>query len=652
MPPTTRFRDLPASGPEHGSLRVRLPRLRRWLALHRPGLYWMDPRWGGPHDPLPAETQLLLWQDTSGTAHAILPLVAHACRAVLRADDVGKPVLAWNGAAPGTPLAVESTAPTALAAVQAAVRAARERLGTFRLRTEKPAPAFADLLGWCTWDAFYQSVDRAGVLQGLDTFARAGVRPGFMILDDGWLDIRPRDHLRGFDADTAKFPGGLARLVRDARRRGVRIFGVWHALMGYWAGLDATSALGASFRLVSTRGNLRPWEGTFEEQLHLVHPDDAPRFFSEFHGFLARCGVGMVKVDGQSALELFCGDQLDRVTTMRAWQQALQGSVAVNFAGNSIHCMCHGSDVLFHLAAAQGWRNSGDYRPTHQHRTSVGQKTLPPPRPPEVQQVHIIQNAANALLASQIALPDWDMFQTHQPEARFHAVARAISGGPVYVCDTPGKQDVSVLRLVARADGRVLRYPEPGLPREEEIWENPAATPRALRILARGAHAAAQALFHVHADAAPVTAPVRPADVFPGARGLHALWFHLAQRLALVPAGRAVPLRLGQAEAEMVTAAPVQDGIAALGCIDLLAGGASVRSAAWIGDAFVCDVTFDGASVYWCRTAPSRVEVDGKRARVRVAAPAFPVGQPGGPGGTLVHVPVAPPSGARIVIRL
>ena len=61
-------------------------------------------------------------------------------------------------------------------------------LKTFRLREEKPVPAFLDCLGWCTWDAFYHEVSERNVLNALRSLAKAGIKPGFMILDDGWLD--------------------------------------------------------------------------------------------------------------------------------------------------------------------------------------------------------------------------------------------------------------------------------------------------------------------------------------------------------------------------------------------------------------------------------------------------------------------------------
>jgi hypothetical protein len=42
---------------------------------------------------------------------------------------------------------------------------------------------------------------------------------------------------------------------------------------------------------------------------------------------------------------------------------------------------------------------------------------------------------------------DWDMFQTNAGvTSRMHAVARAISGGPVYISDKAGEHDTDIIR--------------------------------------------------------------------------------------------------------------------------------------------------------------------------------------------------------------
>jgi raffinose synthase len=75
--------------------------------------------------------------------------------------------------------------------VDRAVAAAARLSGDALPRSEKQMPAALDLFGWCTWDAFYSTVSAAGLRDGLRSLAAAGLRPRFLIIDDGWQVMRP-----------------------------------------------------------------------------------------------------------------------------------------------------------------------------------------------------------------------------------------------------------------------------------------------------------------------------------------------------------------------------------------------------------------------------------------------------------------------------
>ena len=84
------------------------------------------------------------------------------------------------------------------------------------------------------------------------------------------------------------------------------------------------------------------------------------------------------------------------------------------------------------------------------------------PQVPDSHPWHIFCNAHNALFTQHLnVLPDWDMFQTSHPWARFHAAARCVSGGPVYITDEPGKHNLKLIRQMTaqtcRGDTVILR---------------------------------------------------------------------------------------------------------------------------------------------------------------------------------------------------
>ena len=49
-----------------------------------------------------------------------------------------------------------------------------------------PSFPLSIFVGFCTWDAFYSSVDSDKVSAGLDSLSNAGVTVKYVILDDGW----------------------------------------------------------------------------------------------------------------------------------------------------------------------------------------------------------------------------------------------------------------------------------------------------------------------------------------------------------------------------------------------------------------------------------------------------------------------------------
>jgi raffinose synthase len=80
------------------------------------------------------------------------------------------------------------------------------------------------------------------------------------------------------------------------------------------------------------------------------------------------------------------------------------------------------------------------------------------------QTIHIASCAYNSVMLGEIAVVDWDMFHSKHECALIHAVARAVSGGPVYVSDGIGNHDVSILRRLVLPGGDVLRTNQPARP--------------------------------------------------------------------------------------------------------------------------------------------------------------------------------------------
>ena len=76
--------------------------------------------------------------------------------------------------------------------------------------------------------------------------------------------------------------------------------------------------------------------------------------------------------------------------------------------------------------------------------------------------------------------PDWDMFQSSHPMGSYHAAGRAVSGGPVYVSDTPDAHDFKLLRKLVLSDGSVLRADNVGRPTRDCLFADVHARARAV----------------------------------------------------------------------------------------------------------------------------------------------------------------------------
>lgn len=581
--------------------------MRRFLALEREGMWWNRPTFGASESDVADDTQYLLYERDGGGYGLLLPLVEGDLRACLAGGDDGLTV-GVTGAGPDGPpkranvlIAALGDDPYELS--ERGVAAAAKVLRSFRTLDEKRLPNFVDDLGWCTWDAFYRAVDARKVLDGLETFHEGGVRPGFVILDDGWQDVdTDRNLLNSFDAERRKFPNGLAGMIEEVKDRfGVRSFLVWTTLQGYWDGVSPTGPLGERFEVVANEASSPKGEAPLKR--HFVHPEDAARFFQEWHDRLRRDGVDGVKVDSQSSLMAFTNGRFGQASAMGAYQHALQGAAQTHFNGALIHCMCNGSDVAYHMLASTVWRNSDDFYPAR--------------RASHPRHVHI--NAMNNMWTRTFALPDWDMFQSGHEAGAYHAAARAVSGGPVYVSDRPDAHDFDLLRKLTAEDGRVLRCPQPAVPARDCLMVDCSREPTPLKISNRAAGVGLLGLFNCCREGdegREVSGAFRADDVVGLAGARFAVRLHGAETLNVVTRRRRMPIELDVLGWEIATVSPIVRGVAPLGLLDKLNGPAAIVDHGWTGDGEYTMRLWEGGLVgMYCAAEPTAVLASGATPR-------------------------------------
>ncbi|KAM2193418.1 hypothetical protein ACFX1R_027704 [Malus domestica] len=475
----------------------------RFMACFRFKLWWMAQKMGDQGRDIPLETQFLLLETKHGSHlesdggdeenqivyTVFLPLIEGSFRGCLQGNASDELELCLESGDADTKASSFSHAlhvhagTDPFGTITEAIRSVKVHLQTFRQRHEKKLPGFVDYFGWCTWDAFYRDVTQEDVEAGLESLAAGGTPPKFVIIDDGWQSVGGDDgvekqeplRLTGIK-ENSKFQKkddptvGIKNIVSIAKQKhGLKYVYVWHAITGYWGGvrpgIKEMEEFGSLMKYPNVSSGVVANEPTWKTDamavrgLGLVDPKGVYKFYNELHSYLSSAGIDGVKVDVQCILETLGAGLGGRVELTQKYHQALDASVARNFPDNGcIACMSHNTDALYCSKQTAVVRASDDFYP----------------RDPVSHTIHIAAVAYNSVFLGEFMLPDWDMFQSLHPAAEYHASARAVSGGPIYVSDAPGKHNFELLRKLVLPDGSVLRARLPGRPTKDCLFSDPA----------------------------------------------------------------------------------------------------------------------------------------------------------------------------------
>ncbi|XP_057768021.1 probable galactinol--sucrose galactosyltransferase 6 [Salvia miltiorrhiza] len=612
----------------------------RFLACFRFKLWWMAQKMGDKGRDIPLETQFLLLETKEGSHleadednddnkivyTVFLPLIEGPFKACLQGNAADELELCLESGdfdtvgSTFTHSVYISCGTDPFAAVHDAIKAVKLHLGTFRLRHEKKIPGIVDCFGWCTWDAFYQEVTQEGVEAGLESLEAGGTPPKFVIIDDGWQSVgsdqkenEKEEESQGLLRLTGikendKFKKkedpsmGIKNIVNIAKEKhGLKYVYVWHAITGYWGGVrpgvEEMEDYGSAMQYPKLSKGVLEHEPGWKtdaialQGLGLVNPKNVYKFYNELHSYLAAAGIDGVKVDVQCILETLGAGLGGRVELTRQYHHALDASVARNFPDNGcIACMSHNLESLYCSKQTGIVRASDDFYP----------------RDPVSHTIHIAAVAYNSVFLGEIMLPDWDMFHSLHPAAEYHGSARAISGGPVYVSDAPGKHNFELLRKLVLPDGSILRPRLPGRPTKDCLFSDPARDGVSLlKIWNMNKHSGVLGVYNCQGAAwnsverkntfhqtksEAITGYVRGrdvhliSDVAPDSNwdGHVALYSHRVGEVIVLPYNVAMPVSLKVLEHEVYTVTPIKKlapgfSFAPFGLIDMFNGGGAIE---------------------------------------------------------------------------
>lgn len=204
---------------------------RDFLSIFRFKTWWSTQWIGNSGSDLQMETQWVLFDVPEIRSYVIvIPIIEGKFRSALHPGPDGHVMICAESGS----TQVKASSFDALAYVHVsenpynlmkeAYCAIRVHLNTFKLLEEKSVPPLVNKFGWCTWDAFYLTVDPAGVWHGVKEFADGGLSPRFLIIDDGWQSINldgqnPREDAKNLVLGGTQMTARLHRLDEGEKFR-------------------------------------------------------------------------------------------------------------------------------------------------------------------------------------------------------------------------------------------------------------------------------------------------------------------------------------------------------------------------------------------------------------------------------------------------
>jgi hypothetical protein len=260
------------------------------------------------------------------------------------------------------------------------------------------------------------------------------------------------------------------------------------------------------------------------------------------------------------------------------------------------------ADAYLNFESSAVARTSEDYFPYEPNETYNLQKGNAA--------AHVLQAIYNSIYFGQMVYPDFDLFQSHNPNAVFHAVARAINCGPIYITDNIGEQHFNVLRPLIYADGRIIKSATPLLPTEDCLFQVQEA--KLFKASSLVGNAGLLGVWNA-ADANVVEGRVKPNDVRNIKGEDFVLYEHFSQTLQTAARNTSHAVKLNRMGYRLYYVVPVKDGFASLGLTNKYNAPATILNEEWKPKSIAITLYEGGLFKAYSIKKPSKIMVNGKQ---------------------------------------
>ncbi|MCL5267330.1 MAG: hypothetical protein M1469_04405 [Bacteroidetes bacterium] len=582
--------------------------------------YWFMQDWNAWTKPMkvknPADfpdhgVQFFLWQYRDGTYGAAMPLSGEGYETALGRSGEGIGAKAVSGydstQAAEIPMLAIGFGKDPYVLISELYHDGLSMIGRGKdLRVDKKYPEILDYFGWCTWNAsdLGKNLSAKLLLSGARSFYDHKFPLSWIIIDDGWLQNNGRGALTSYRPKPSGFPEGFKPVIRELKKDyGIKYVGVWHTIDGYWNGIDTNSAIGRRFR-----NAMFSWTETNRmgkvSRFDFISPysDSLSMFYDDWYQYLRAQGVDFVKVDNQLSVPDMARGNFPVFDFAERIHSQLNRAVDKYFGNTMINCMDMGNDAYYNFGSTAVARNEEDYfpyEPGESYNMMRGNTA-----------VHVLNAVTNSLWFGQMVYSDYDEFESYNPNATFHAIARAISDGPVYVTDKPGKQNFNVLFPLVYRDGRIIRTDVPARPTRDCLFQ--VQDPKPFKAFSRSGKIGLIAIWNV-ADTNLVAGTFKPSDVH-GIRGKRFLVYEYFSKSHMI-AGRnqAIPVKLGRFGYRLYYVSPIKNGFAPVGLTDKYNAPGTIESCTRSGSVVTLKIGESGPFTAYSSKRPKEVKVNNSK---------------------------------------
>ncbi|MGJ8691855.1 MAG: Sip1-related alpha-galactosidase [Thalassotalea sp.] len=315
-------------------------------------------------------------------------------------------------------------------------------------------------LGWCSWEHYKKNISETIITDAFHTLEKSGAPIRWVMVDDGYLDAKGAK-LLSFGVDKKKFPNGWQPIIELKKEEKIKWVGIWRNFGGYMGGVSAGHRM----------DDLTPYLAKTKKK-DTVLPNGtaqgAKAFYDNMVADTKDNGFDFIKVDFQTRTFDHYKGTPDPVAAMRYNNEALENATH-EMDVPLLNCIAQPNINSLQTKHSALTRSSPDYNQTDKNKNKS----------------NTYQSFANHLWMAQTVWGDLDMFHTHDKrDVNPMAIARAISGGPVYISDEPSKVIPDVLYPFAYEDGKLLRTAAPATLLPESFFIHPFRDEQVFRVVA------------------------------------------------------------------------------------------------------------------------------------------------------------------------